>query len=143
MFATCVNDVMEGVNSYMSLFADDAKLMRKVERTEDCKALQGDLNVIWDWSDTWEMEFNIKKCGVLKFGHSCVMPVFSYKLGNEEIKAKSEEKDLGIIIIDKLSSEVHVRRKTGKTYNMVRNIRTAFNYLDEEMIRDVTDNVKT
>ncbi len=61
MFATCVNDVMEGVNSYMSLFADDAKLMGKVERTEDCEALHGDLNVIWDWSDTWKMEFNIKR----------------------------------------------------------------------------------
>ncbi len=71
------------------------------------------------------------------------MPVFSYKLGNEEIKVKSEEKDLGITVIDKLSSEVHVRRKTGKTYNLVRNIRTTFNYLDEEMIRDVTDNDKT
>ncbi len=61
MFAIYVNDMMEGMDSYMSLFADDAKLMGKVERTEDCEALQGDLNVIWDWSDIWKMEFNIKR----------------------------------------------------------------------------------
>ncbi|XP_063856989.1 uncharacterized protein LOC135098508 [Scylla paramamosain] len=36
------------------------------------------------------------------------MPVFSYKLGNEEIKVKSEEKDPGITVTDKLSSEVHL-----------------------------------
>ncbi len=50
---------------------------------------------------------------MLKFGHSCVRPVFSYKLGNEEIKVKSEEKDLGITVTDKLSPEVHVRRIMG------------------------------
>ncbi len=45
MFAVYVNDMMEGVNSYLNLFVDDAKLMRKVERIEDCEALQKDLNV--------------------------------------------------------------------------------------------------
>ncbi len=39
MFAIYMNDMMEGMNSNMSLFADDAKLMRKVERIEDCDAL--------------------------------------------------------------------------------------------------------
>ena len=32
MFAVYINDMTEGVNSYTSLFADDTKLMRKVER---------------------------------------------------------------------------------------------------------------
>ncbi len=40
--------IMHEVNSYMSLFADDAKLMSKVERRKDCEALQKDLNVIYD-----------------------------------------------------------------------------------------------
>ncbi len=53
-YVSYVNDKMDEVNSYMSLFSDDAKLMRKVERTEDCEALQKDLNVIWDWTGTWK-----------------------------------------------------------------------------------------
>ncbi len=48
IFAICANDMMEEVTSYMSLLADDAKLMRKEERKEDC-TLQ-DLNVICKWS---------------------------------------------------------------------------------------------
>ncbi len=50
---------------------------------------------------------------------------------------KSEEKDLGITAADKLSPEVHVRKKTGETYILVENIRAAFNYLDEEMKRNL------
>ncbi len=82
------------------------------------------------------MDFNIKRCGMLKAGCSCVRPVFSYKFGNEEFKVKSEEKDLGVTVTNKLPPEVHVRRKTEEMYNLVRNIRAAFNYLDEEMIRN-------
>ena len=35
MFLVYVNDITEGVNSYMSLFADDAKLLRKIKSKED------------------------------------------------------------------------------------------------------------
>ena len=36
MFQIYVNNMQCGVTSYMNLFADDAKLMRVVERTDDC-----------------------------------------------------------------------------------------------------------
>ena len=54
----------EGVSSYISLFADDAKLLRKVGNHKDCEELQNDINKIYEWSKTWEMEFNAKKCHV-------------------------------------------------------------------------------
>ena len=37
-----------------------------------------------------------------------------------------------------LSSEVHVKRKSGEAYNSVRNIRTALCCTDEEMIKKLT-----
>ena len=67
LFAVYINDMTKGVNSYMSLFVDDAKLMRKITKKEDCEALQRDLDKIWEWSREWQMEFNIKKCGVMNF----------------------------------------------------------------------------
>ena len=51
----------EGVSSYISLFADDAKLLRKIGNYKDCEELQIDINKIYEWSKTWEMEFNAKK----------------------------------------------------------------------------------
>ena len=57
MFAIYVNDMDDGVDSYMSFFADDAKLLRKVTVENDCGELQQDLNKLWNWSNKWEMDF--------------------------------------------------------------------------------------
>ena len=51
MFIIYVNDLPEGLSSYISLIADDAKLLRKVNSQEDCKKLQEDLNKIQEWSE--------------------------------------------------------------------------------------------
>ena len=49
------------MNSYMSIFADDAKLLRKIENKEDCEHLQKDLDKIHRWSKLWEIMINAKK----------------------------------------------------------------------------------
>ena len=67
MFLVYVN-YMTGVSSYISLFADDAKLLRKFRNHKDCEELQNDINKIYELSKTWEMEFNAKKCHVLETG---------------------------------------------------------------------------
>lgn len=58
--------ISEGVNSYMSLFADDAKLLKKVGSEEDSQPLQQDLDMIKECSSRWETEFNTK-CSVMEF----------------------------------------------------------------------------
>ena len=65
MFLLYVNDMTEGVSSYISLFADYAKLLRKIGNHKDCEELQNDINKIYKWS-TWEIEFNAKKCHILE-----------------------------------------------------------------------------
>ncbi len=42
MFAIYIHDMIEGVDSCMSMLADDAKLLRRVEKEEGCVLLQGD-----------------------------------------------------------------------------------------------------
>ncbi len=54
----------EGVTSYMNMFADDAKIMRKVANEEECVALNQDLDRISGWSQKWEMTFNTNLAGV-------------------------------------------------------------------------------
>ena len=48
MFLLYVNDMPIGINSYMNMFADDAKIMRKVKNLEDCNILQEDLDRIYE-----------------------------------------------------------------------------------------------
>ena len=135
LFAVYVNDMMEGVSSYISLFADDAKLMRRVNAREDCEALQEDINKIWEWSKMWQMDFNIKKCGVMNFGKSSMRPEYDYRMGNERLEIKTKEKDLGVIVTEKLSPETHVSKKVGEAYSLLRSIRAAFSYMDEAMMK--------
>ena len=46
MFLVFVNYMTVGVNSYTSLFADDAELLRKLKSKEYCEHLQNDLDKI-------------------------------------------------------------------------------------------------
>ena len=48
MFLVCVNDMTEGVSSYISLFADDAKLLRKTRNQKE--ELLNDICKIYEWS---------------------------------------------------------------------------------------------
>ena len=77
MFLVYVNDMTEGVSSYINLFA---KLLRKIRNCKDCKDLQNYINNIYEWKKTWEMEFNARKCHVLKMGRSAMRPSRMYKL---------------------------------------------------------------
>ena len=67
---------------YMSLFADDAKLLRKIKSKEDCEHLQKDLDKIHRWNKLWEMELNAKKCKVLEIGCSRMRQRGKHSMGN-------------------------------------------------------------
>ena len=137
MFAVYINDMGENVSSYISLFADDAKLLRKVVNYDDCRELQNDIDRVSDWSTKWQMQFNIGKCKKIEFGKSSKRCSFNYKLGPNVIKKASEEKDLGVICDEDLSPEKHINKITGESMNLLKNIRTAFAYLDESMMKKI------
>ena len=115
MFLIYINDMVEGVNSYTNLFADDAKIMRKIVVEDDCKRLQEDIDRVFKWSQEWEMVFNPKICKVLEMGKGIKRPSWNYTIGGESLSKPEEEKDLGIIIQRNLSPEKHVSKITRET----------------------------
>ena len=137
MFAIYVNDMDEGIDSYMNFFADDAKLLRKVKHSEDCEVLQKDLEKVWRWGKKWEMEFNIKKCSIMEFGRSKNRIIGTYKLGDEEVKKVEYEKDLGVVITNNMSPDKHINKVIGETYSLIRSIKVAFAYMDGEMVKKI------
>ena len=56
-----VNDMPDGLSSYINMFADDAKIMKEIINVNSCIALQKDLDRLYNWSQTWKMQFNAKK----------------------------------------------------------------------------------
>ncbi|XP_069182254.1 uncharacterized protein [Procambarus clarkii] len=68
-YQTSMKEVLEeGVESYKSMFAHYAKLMRRNKTDQDCKTLQDDLNRLQSWSEKWLLEFINSKCKVMKMG---------------------------------------------------------------------------
>jgi len=65
MFLLYINDITQGINSPLRLFADDCLLYRVINSMEDTVRLQEDLNKLSEWADTWQLRFNITKCTVI------------------------------------------------------------------------------
>lgn len=59
MFAVHIYHMIECVNSYMGMFADDVKILRKVQKEENGEALQQDFDKMREWSRRWIMGSNI------------------------------------------------------------------------------------
>ena len=68
MFVIYINDMPEMVSSTLKLFADDAKVYRRIRGEVDVANLQGDLSSLEEWARTWQMTFNPSKCQVLHLG---------------------------------------------------------------------------
>jgi hypothetical protein len=46
----------------IKLFADDTKVFASVNNEGDKNSLQGDIDKLMNWSDTWLLKFNKSKC---------------------------------------------------------------------------------
>ena len=68
LFLIYVNDLLTNLNSPGKLFADDAKIYRRIRSPQDRIALQDDINKLLRWSEKWLLRFNENKCKVMHFG---------------------------------------------------------------------------
>ena len=68
LFILYINDLPDAISCVSKLFADDTKLYRTVDSYGDSNMLQMDLYKLDNWSESWQMKFNIQKCKVLHLG---------------------------------------------------------------------------
>ena len=105
LFLVFIDDLEEGLSSDVLKFADDTKIFRRVDSEEDRGALQRDLDRLVNWSEVWQMRFNVDKCKVMHFGRGS--PGGSYVMNGGTLGAVNEERDLGVRITSDLKASAH------------------------------------
>ena len=81
-------------------FADDTKIFGRVDSERDREVLQRKLDRLVQWSEMWQMKFNVDKCKVMHLGRG--NSGGDYVMNGGALGTVSEEKDLGVRITSDL-----------------------------------------
>jgi len=132
LFIIYINDLENGLLSKVSKYADDTKLCARATSEQDRIQLQQDIDKLVEWSNKWQMEFNVEKCTVMHVGHRNRM--HNYTMGAVNIETTQEEKDLGVYIKNDLKQEKQSKHSIKKANMVLSLISRNFEYKSKEII---------
>ena len=109
--------------SFISSFADDTRVGRHIEDFEDIQLLQADLDVVYYWAESNNMEFNSDQFELLRYRlrGSTVQNLAGYKSNiGSEIEEKAHVKNLGVKLSSNTTFSEHIGEKVASVKTKIR-----------------------
>ena len=135
LFVLFINDLPDAAKngSDVFLYADDTKIYRKIKSAEDCAKLQEDLDGLRSWTEKCLLRFHPDKSRYMRIGKTAVED-YEYSM-HTGIEKTGTEKDIGVVIDDKLAFSDHLAEKIKKANKIVGLIRRTFIHLEPEIFK--------
>ena len=121
LFLVFIDDLEEELRSEVLKFADDTKIFGRVDSEGASEDLQRDLDRLVQWSEVWQMRFNVDKCKVMHLGKRNAGG--SYVMNGGTLREVNEERDLGVRITSDLKATAqcnYVCSKANRVLGMIR-----------------------
>ena len=98
------------------MYVDDTGLFIDGNCENANTKMASDLKCLFQWANVWQLQLNVKKCGVMHIGHN--NPKFNFVLNNETRQKICSMKDLGVIIGNTLHFNEYTDKSIAKVYRM-------------------------
>ena len=132
LFIHYVNDITDGVQSTLEMFADDSKLYKTIHNQHDTEILQRDLDFISNWSKLWLLNFNTTKCSVMHLGRND-KPTYTLfdqiTKTNTPLQPTVEQRDLGVWITPAMNFSSHCHKIANKANQILGRLKRNFKYI--------------
>ena len=123
LFLYYINDLPEGLNSIVRLFADDTIAYLVIVKPHDTEKVQADLTTMGVWEVLWKMKFHATKCNVLTVTGKRKPIQTEYKLHGHSLSRVTSAKYLGVTITEDLRWDSHINdicAKANRTLGFLR-----------------------
>ncbi len=110
----------------ISKYADDTKIRHSIVDDRDRLNLQEDLRKASQWSERWDMPFNVNKCHILHVGIR--NQKFDYEMNGAKLDSVQCVKDLGVSIESKVKFSQQCKDAASKASRMLGFINRKFSF---------------
>jgi hypothetical protein len=134
MFLIYINDLPHVISNTAQLFADDTKMSKIFDSSEECISVQNDLDKVQEWASTWQLRFHPLKCKTMHIGKNPGDHIYTMQDSKNRIQLDTieEEKDLGVHIDSGLTFDRHVAAVVSKAKRIGFLINRCFKHLDKQ-----------
>ena len=137
LFTLYVNDIPSQLQSIISMYADDTKLFSTLLSGDAVNTLIIDLKTLEEWSEKFQMRFHPDKCHVMHIGSNNPQQEYTMTKGDQEhtLEKVTTEKDLGILLDEKLKFSEHINTKVNKANQILGCIKHTFKHMNKDIFK--------